>query len=248
MAKLRQFLMVILFLPLMALPAAAQQAAKGGGTRFILAASWEPAFCATNPKKAECRSEARDGRDAVNFSLHGLWPMRQDYCGVSQDDEQADRDSDWQALPEVPLSAQMREALAAVMPGTQSGLERHEWVKHGMCTGLSADAYFGAAIGFINELNASAVRDLFAQNIGRTLDADAIKAAFDQSFGVGAGDRVKMSCRRVGRDRVISELTIGLSADATAADEGGPRLGKLIEEAGRTSFGCDEGLVKAVGR
>lgn len=240
-------LIAALFLPILAIGVSAQDAEKGGRTRFILAASWEPAFCATNEKKAECRGEKRNGFDATNFSLHGLWPMRQQYCDVAEDLRQADGHSDWNSLPEVPLSAKTRSLLAKAMPGTQSGLERHEWIKHGTCTKLSADDYFAGAVGLIEELNASAVRDLFAQNIGKTLDAEAIKAAFDKSFGEGASERVKMSCRRVGKTRVISELTIGLSEDAIEPNPSGPRLEALIQDAGSTKFGCDQGVVQAVG-
>ncbi|PZM13665.1 ribonuclease [Rhizobium tubonense] len=240
-------LIAALFLPILAVGVSAQDAEKGGRTRFILAASWEPAFCATNEKKAECRGEKPNGFDATNFSLHGLWPMRQQYCDVAEDLRQADGHSDWNSLPEVPLSAKTRSLLAKAMPGTQSGLERHEWIKHGTCTKLSADDYFAGAVGLIEELNASAVRDLFAQNIGKTLDAEAIKAAFDKSFGEGASERVKMSCRRVGKTRVISELTIGLSEDAIEPNLSGPRLEALIQDAGSTKFGCDQGVVQAVG-
>lgn len=222
--------------------------ARDGQTRFILAVSWEPAFCATNGRKAECRGEAANSGDAKQLSLHGLWPMRQDYCGVSDDQRQADRGSDWNSLPAVDLSAEGRAALDKVMPGTQSGLERHEWIKHGTCTKLSPDEYFGTAAGLLNELNSSAVGALFTQNIGKTLDADAIKAAFDQSFGEGASDRVKMSCRQVGNVRVISELTIGLSQDAIQPGQSGPRLARLIQSAGTTQFGCNAGTVAAVGR
>ncbi|PST19255.1 ribonuclease [Rhizobium sp. JAB6] len=219
-----------------------------GRTRFILAASWEPAFCQTNQKKAECRNQSPDNHDATNFSLHGLWPMRQEYCDVSEDLKQADRGRDWKDLPAVQLSQDVKAKLDKVMPGTQSGLERHEWIKHGTCTKLSADQYFSIAAGLIAELNTSAVRDLFAQNIGKELDAESIKAAFDQSFGEGANARIKMSCRRVGDVRVISELTIGLSEDAISPQQGSePRLAKLIQGAGSTSFGCDRGMVDAAG-
>lgn len=221
--------------------------ARDGQTRFILAVSWEPAFCATNRRKTECRGETSNSADAKQLSLHGLWPMRQDYCGVPDDQRQADRSSDWDSLPEVALSAEGRAVLDKVMPGTQSGLERHEWIKHGTCTKLSPDDYFGTAAALIGELNASAVGALFSQNIGKTLDAETIKAAFDSSFGEGAGDRVKMSCRQVGGTRVISELTIGLSQDAIQPRQTGPRLGKLIQRAGTTSFGCNAGTVAAVG-
>ncbi len=219
-----------------------------GRTRFILAASWEPAFCQTNQKKAECRNQSSNNHDATNFSLHGLWPMRQEYCDVSEDLKQADRGRDWKDLPAVQLSQDVKVKLDKVMPGTQSGLERHEWIKHGTCTRLSADQYFSIAAGLIAELNTSAVRDLFAQNIGKELDAESIKAAFDQSFGEGANARIKMSCRRVGDVRMISELTIGLSEDAIDPQQGSePRLAKLIQGAGSTSFGCDRGVVDAAG-
>jgi ribonuclease T2 len=240
-------LLAALFLPILAISASAEDAGKHGRTSYILAASWEPAFCATNQKKAECRGEKPNGFDATNFSLHGLWPMRQEYCDVADDLQQADRHSDWGSLPEVPLSSKTRSLLSKAMPGTQSGLERHEWIKHGSCTKLSADDYFAGAAGLIEELNASAVRDLFARNVGKTLDAETIKAAFDKSFGEGASERVKMSCRRVGDVRVISELTIGLSEDAIEPDPSGPRLEALIQNAGSTKFGCDEGVVQAVG-
>lgn len=217
----------------------------GGKTRFILAASWQPAFCETNQRKPECNSQTKHRFDATNFSLHGLWPMRKDYCDVSSNLRAADRDGDWKKLPEVVLSAATKAALDKAMPGTQSGLERHEWVKHGTCTKMSADDYFATSVRLIDELNASAVRDLFAANIGKPLTAEAIKAAFDKSYGPGAGDRVKMSCRRAGGNRVISELTIGLSEDATSNGE--TSLRDLIQGAGRTSFGCNKGVVDAAG-
>ncbi|TBE50809.1 ribonuclease [Rhizobium ruizarguesonis] len=225
--------------------AVAQEA--GGRTRFILAASWQPAFCQTNQKKAECASQTGERPDATNFSFHGLWPMREDYCGVSAEQKAADKDGDWNKLPEVTLAAETKTALTKAMPGTQSGLERHEWVKHGTCTKMSADDYFGVGVHLVSALNASAVRDLFAANIGKPVKADAIKAAFDKSFGPGAGDRVKMSCRRAGNVRMISELTIGLSEAAGAASAKTTGLADLIQGAGKTSFGCDEGVVDAAG-
>ncbi|CAN7376500.1 ribonuclease T2 family protein [Rhizobium sp. LjRoot258] len=239
------FLRVAVFLIAIAAGVAEAQDA-GGKTRLILAASWQPAFCETNQRKPECSTQTKDRFDATNFSLHGLWSMRKEYCDVSGSLRTADKNGDWRKLPEVELSTATRAALEKIMPGTQSGLERHEWIKHGSCTRMSADDYFATSVRLIDELNASAVRDLFAASIGKALTAEAIKAAFDKSFGPGAGDRVKMSCRRAGGgDRVISELTIGLSQDATSDDKASLR--DLIQGAGRTSFGCDEGVVDAAG-
>jgi ribonuclease T2 len=243
--RILRFVLVIpaVFAAVMVSSAFAQE--SGGRTRFILAASWQPAFCQTNQRKAECANQGRDRYDATNFSLHGLWPMRKEYCGVSEDLRAADKDGDWKDLPAVTLSQAGKAALDKAMPGTQSGLERHEWLKHGTCTQITADDYFGTAVRLLGELNGSAVRDLFAANVGKTVTAQQIKAAFDKSFGSGASDRVKMSCRRAGNSRVISELTIGLSGDAMSDPQAG--LGGLIQGAGRTSFGCNEGIVDAAG-
>ena len=43
---------------------------------YVLAASWQPAFCATSAGqgKAECVSQTADRFDATHFSIHGLWP------------------------------------------------------------------------------------------------------------------------------------------------------------------------------
>ncbi|MGO7624576.1 hypothetical protein ACC687_42670, partial [Rhizobium ruizarguesonis] len=63
----------------------------------------------------------------------------------------------------------------------------------------------------------------------------ADRRTFDKSFGPGAGDSVKMSCRRAGNVRMISELKIGLSEAAGAASAKTTGLADLIQGAGKTS-------------
>lgn len=76
------------------------------------------------------------------------------------------------------------------MPGTQSFLDRHEWIKHGTCySGSDADAYFREAVSLIDEVNRSAVQALVAANVGQEITASAVRHAFDVAFGAGAGDR-----------------------------------------------------------
>ena len=228
--------------------AAAQE--KGGKTEFILAASWQPSFCERQSKKPECRDQTAARFDAGHFSLHGLWPMRKTYCGVAEEAKVLDKKSDWNALPAVGLSPDLNQLLGRVMPGTRSGLDRHEWIKHGSCMSMTSDAYFGAAVDLLEALNTSAVGTLFTEHVGQPLTAEAIKAAFNQSFGAGAGDRVKMRCVKDGDRRVISGLTIGLgnlSALQAGSDAAPVPLGKLILAAGTTKFGCPEGVVDAAG-
>ena len=218
--------------------------AHAGGVRatHVLALGWEPAFCLEHADKTECASETGQSFDATHLSLHGLWPQPRGkaYCGeVGQKFAAADRRHDWDSLPEPDLSEATKKRLSAVMPGTQSGLERHEWIEHGTCFGATADSYFNRAAELVEQINASGVRDLFAQNVGKSLSSDAIQTAFDKSFGAGAGARVTVSCQGHGSQRTIGELVISLAGDVA----GSAPIGDLILAAAPSQPGCPAGLV-----
>ncbi len=208
----------------------------------VLALGWEPAFCLQHEDKAECASESGQSFDATHLSLHGLWPQPRGkaYCNVADGLVAADKRHDWASLLEPDLSEATKKRLSAAMPGYQSGLERHEWIVHGTCYGATADAYFDRAADLAEQINASAVRDLFAQNLGKTLSSEAIQAAFDQAFGAGAGARVTVNCQGRGAERKIGELDIGLAGDVAGS---GP-IGDLILAAPPSQPGCPSGVVQ----
>ena len=212
----------------------------------VIALSWQPAFCEGQPGRPECRTQEAERFDASNFSLHGLWPQPRgrDFCGVSQAVKDLDRDRAWGRLPEPALSDATRRALEKAMPGTQSSLDRHEWTRHGTCYGTDADEYFADALAVLGAVNGSAVRELFAANVGRSLARSSIRAAFDESFGAGAGARVRLACRRDGGRQIISEVTVGIVGEIRP----GADIAALIRAAPETDGGCDEGVVDAVGR
>lgn len=239
--------------PAAPVPPAGGGGGQGGGGQgagrvdHVLAASWQPGFCETRPNKTECESQTADRFDASHFALHGLWPQPRSnvYCQVAPDLAAADKAGRWQDLPAVELSPETEAELDKVMPGTASFLERHEWIKHGTCTGDTMEEYYADSLALMRGLNASAVRDLFAASIGATLTSARIREAFDAAFGPGAGARVRVACvtdPSNGR-RLIGELTIGLSGeideDASLAD--------LIFAAPATDPGCPQGIVDAAG-
>lgn len=92
---------------------------------YVLALSWSPQFCATRtsrPDDPQCGDGKRFG-----FIAHGLWPQYQ------------------QGFPEsCPTTQSFDPAVAprvlAIMPSEK--LMRHEWERHGTCSGLSASDYF----------------------------------------------------------------------------------------------------------
>jgi ribonuclease T2 len=217
----------------------------GQKAEYVFAISWEPAFCETKPDKSECQSETPTSFDATHFSLHGLWPQPRglSYCNVSRDLVSLDKFKDWDQLPEPALTDATRQALEQVMPGTKSNLQRHEWYTHGTCFGASADTYFHDAVALMTQINASKVRDLFAASIGNELTADAIRSAFDESFGPGAGSRVLVSCKKQDGQNMIVEIDIALAGDM--GDE--PSLPALIAAAGASQRGCPNGLVDSAG-
>ncbi len=224
----------------------------GGGTgssrqaEFVLAVSWQPAFCEGKPDKTECTTQSPTRFDATNFTLHGLFPQPRSniFCGVSPRDIQLDKNRDWENLPEPNLDPGTRRELETVMPGTASFLERHEWIKHGTCfQGESADEYFARTLALMKQLNASQVRSLLASKIGSEVTGAAIRDAFDASFGDGAGERVRVACKRDGGRNLIVEITIGLAGQIN--DD--PSLEKLIAASQPTDPGCPRGIVDPVG-
>jgi len=220
-------------------------AAKPSGsvapTHFVLSISWEPGFCAGHDSKTECAAETPTSFDATHFTLHGLWPDPREYCGVASADIAADKAGHWDALPAVDLTDATRAHLSEAMPGTQSLLERHEWLKHGTCTGATADAYFGRALTFLDAVNASPIRMLVAGNVGRDVSLNDLRSAFDQAFGKGAGQRIRLSCPRQNGERLITEITVGLEGDVMGSAD----LPTLIAAASPTNGGCDRGTVAA---
>ena len=111
-----------------------------------------------------------------------------------------------------------------IMPGTQSLLHRHEWIKHGTCYSDAAERYYRDSLALMKQLNASAVRALFADNIASTVTAAQVRERFDAAFGAGAGARVKLICQQDGGRRLITELQVHLQGRVT--EVGG--LGALL--------------------
>lgn len=216
-----------------------------GKKSLVLAVSWQPAFCETRPGKPECTSQNANRFDATHFSLHGLWPQPRDkiYCGVPAHMVALDKDQRWGDLPPLLLSNPLRQELERIMPGTQSNLQRHEWLKHGTCYSQSEQQYYEDSVRLMKDLNRSEVRDLFASHIGKTLKTEHIQRSFEKAFGNGAGNKIKVSCIKDGKRRLIKEITIGLSGDLgnlTMRD-----ALALAEPA--NNAGCDQGIVDPAG-
>lgn len=93
---------------------------------YVLALSWSPTYCAlTGERRGDAQCDPRRG---LGFVVHGLWPQyTRGYpteCG---------------AFPRSPSRLALEEA-EGVFPS--EGLARHEWRKHGTCSGRDPAGYF----------------------------------------------------------------------------------------------------------
>ena len=215
----------------------------------LLALSWQPAFCETKPGKTECR-QVNDGLLPITetqLSLHGLWPQPRgnEYCGVPNALKDIDKAGRWSDLPEVPIEAETREALEVAMPGSASFLQRHEWTRHGTCflAAGGADEYFKDMLNLVDAINASAVGDLLAANVGAEIDTRTIRAAFDAAFGPGAGERVQFQCAGDGNRVLVQELKIGLRGVITEDVD----ISELLLAADPVGIGCRAEIIDPAG-
>jgi ribonuclease T2 len=108
------------------------QAQSGGGTPgdfdyYVLSLSWSSGFCET-PAAARARGQCAAGAD-LGFVVHGLWPQYEH--GYPSDCSPAARFPSRIAL----------QSAQGLYPS--EGVARHEWQKHGTCSGKSPTDYFG---------------------------------------------------------------------------------------------------------
>lgn len=212
---------------------------------YVLAVSWQPSFCELHRKKPECESQTAERADARQFSLHGLWPEPRGtfYCGVSEEHIAADKKGDWDKLPPLDLPSDLRERLDTAMPGSQSYLDRHEWIKHGTChEDPTPEAYFRDSLKLLDQLNASPVKKLFEESIGDDLAYIDVIQIVDIAFGDGAGFRIQLLCRKKDDQDLIVEMRIGLAGTVA-----GQSLQDMIQRSVSMPTECRSGLVDAAG-
>ncbi len=217
-----------------------QSSGGSAGNEYVLAVSWQPGFCQTHQSKTECESQTVGRFDATHFTLHGLWPQPRNnvYCGVSNVNKRLDETRAWSQRPPLGLTDTTLADLAVTMPGVASFLQRHEWFKHGSCYG-APEEYYKDSLVLMDQLNDSAVRDLFADNVGQTITGKQIRDSFDETFGDGSGDKVMIDCN----SGMITELQINLKGEIEVTT----KLDELLAAGAANDKGCGRGLVGAVG-
>ncbi|SFV70337.1 Ribonuclease I precursor [hydrothermal vent metagenome] len=208
----------------------------------LLALSWHNAFCETHRYKKECKrglgSLIRLKPSEKSFVLHGLWPQPRHnvYCNVSSNDKYLDKNKKWYTLKNLGLSSSTKSALKSVMPGFNSNLHKHEWIKHGTCYGTNADQYYTDAISLVKQVNSSDLGKFFSKNIGKKITLRQVQTLADKSFGRGAGNRIALQCNR----GLVTELWLYLGS-------GSDDLATLLKRGKSTRSRCKGGRIDKAG-
>lgn len=145
---------------------------------YTLALTWAPEFCRNGGGQSgrfEC-----GGGNRFGFSLHGLWPD-----GVGKDWPQY-----CTATPLLPAATIKR--MMCSTPSAQ--LIQHEWAKHGTCTGLTPDTYFGKSDGLYAKLR---YPDMDRLSRG-PLNVGQFKAAFAAANPSVPASAIRVTTKRSG--------------------------------------------------
>ncbi|AVO47761.1 ribonuclease T [Phreatobacter cathodiphilus] len=194
-----------LFLGLAATPPAHAQARPGATPGefdfYVLALSWSPSFCEATSERTS-RSMQCAGDRPFHFVVHGLWPQFHrgfpEYCQV----------------PAPALENRTVSSMLDIMPAP--GLVRHQWSKHGTCSGArSAGAYFEQVRQARAKVRIPAQFESIAEPL--TVTPDEVEEAFVRANPGLTREMIAVQCdqRRLREVRIC----IGRDMNFTACEE-----------------------------
>ncbi|MCX7566687.1 ribonuclease T2 [Sulfitobacter sp. F26169L] len=169
---------LVLLIYLTTLPAFAKGERAGEFDYYVMALSWSANWCALEGdarKAPQCHA-----REDHGWILHGLWP--QFHRGYPSFCQTAKR----------PPSRGMTANMADIMGS--GGLAWHQWKKHGSCTNLSAEAYYGLS----RRAYSTIIRPAVFRKLDRAvkLPASVVEEAFLKENPHLTPDSITITCRQ----------------------------------------------------
>ena len=187
----------------------------GHADSYVLALSWQPAFCEIKSNKPECSVTDPNVYQARHFTLHGLWPNQQQ-CGIDYGfcGEIKQKQENFCNYPAVDLDTASRDSLAEVMPSVSAGscLERHEWHKHGTCQAhWSVQQYYELSADLTRQFNDSGMAYFMNRRIGQVVRTEDFMNRLAAVLGEAARNRIKLICKQ----DMLVEVQLMLAANLT---------------------------------
>lgn len=138
---------------------------------YVLSLSWSPSYCEAEGERANAQQCGAD-RD-FGFVVHGLWPQFETGWPEFCDDDASDPSRD------------QVQKIDDIIPS--NGLIRHQWRKHGTCSGLAVEAYF--------ETTRAAFEGVMVPEIAsRRVSGDSVRDAFRTANDGMPEDGLAVSC------------------------------------------------------
>ncbi|MER2606258.1 MAG: ribonuclease T2 [Siculibacillus sp.] len=193
MPKLATLVAAVLALLASLAPANAERRDRPGDFDFwVLSLSWSPSWCEATGK---ARGDAQCARPFA-FVVHGLWPQYD--RGYPADCATGEREP-------------TREEIAGVLDVMPSpGLVRHEWRKHGTCSGLKADVYLRIVRKLYEKIRVP--EEFVAPDKPRMVAPHEVEAAFMAANKGLDADEISTLCD----GRRLQEVRICLKKDLSA--------------------------------
>ncbi len=158
---------------------------------YAMALSWSPEHCAIKPgDREQCARK-------LGFVLHGLWPQYQRGYPASCTRERLDAD--------------MEQQFAGLYPSRF--LYRHEWEKHGTCSGLSQEAFHQLASDLRQKVNIPAAYQSPEEPLRKS--SFQLKADLASANEWLAPDNITVACADGGR--FLREIYICINKQGTDA-------------------------------
>ena len=169
--------------------ASAEGERAGAFDYYVLALSWSPSWCAI---EGDARGAEQCGRP-LGWSLHGLWPQGE--VGWPSWCRDAERDP----------SRRDTGAMTDIMGS--GGLARHQWKKHGRCSGLPGADYLALSRAAYEAVE----RPELLRRLETTvrLPVRVVEEAFVEANPGLDPDMITMTCR----DGRVMEARICLTRD-----------------------------------
>lgn len=176
---------------------------------MIFSASYQKDFCKVNYQK-----ECKFSKNWDYFTIHGLWPKKQNCYGVKH----------------FRLSRNLWDELKIYMPSNY--LKKHEWMKHGRCYTNNPETYFKDMVILIKQLNNSPIKEYFNQH--KFVTKQALNRVIN-SYCPRSARKVQMVCKK----GYITELRFSINGDVESQN-----LCNLMQNAKPLKGGCQEGKVE----
>lgn len=159
---------------------------------YVLALSWSPGYCASegaNADKNQC-----DGPRPYEFVVHGLWPQ-------FEKGYPSDCDSEFSAqLPNATI-----QTVLDIMPSY--GLIKHQWRKHGRCSGLSPDDYFEVTRAAFEKISLPPSFNGLQQTM--SVSPASVEKLFQAENKAIAANGIAVTCKR----KYLRDVRICMSKD-----------------------------------